>query len=64
MFPQQCKLMGSSAQISSGVCRCGSQEPVVEGFGVCWCRFWRNVPGGSDGFRCVGVGFGGSGVLV
>ena len=29
-FPQQRKLMGSSAQISSGVCRCGSQEQVPE----------------------------------
>ena len=30
IFPQQRKLMGSSAQISSGVCRCGSQEQVPE----------------------------------
>ena len=60
-FPQQRKLMGSSAQISSGVCRCGSQEQVPEegsgrfrrvpacagvGSGVCWCRFRRQVPEG------------------
>ena len=43
-FPQQCKLMGSSAQISSGVCRCGSQE----GSGT-----FRRVP------ACAGVGSGG-----
>ena len=40
--------MGSSAQISSGVCRCG---------------FWRKVPEGSGRFRrvpaCAGVGSGG-----
>ena len=48
-FPQQRKLMGSSAQISSGVCRCGSQEQVPEeGSG----RF-RRVP------ACAGVGSGG-----
>ena len=48
-FPQQRKLMGSSAQISSGVCRCGSQEQVPEeGSG----RF-RRVP------ECAGVGSGG-----
>ena len=52
---QQRKLMGSSAQISSGVCRCGSQEQVPEeGSG----RFRRvpvcaKVPEGSGGFRCV-----------
>ena len=28
-FPQQRKLMGFSAQISSGVCRCGSQGVLV-----------------------------------
>ena len=50
--------MGSSAQISSGVCRCGSQEQVPEegsgrfrkvpeSSGVCWCRFRRRVPEGS-----------------
>ena len=48
IFPQQRKLMGSSAQISSGVCRCGLQEQVPEegsgrfrkvpeSSGVCWC---------------------------
>ena len=48
-FPQQRKLMGSSAQISFGVCRCGSQEQVPEeGSG----RF-RRVP------VCAGVGPGG-----
>ena len=30
LFPQQRELMGSSAQISSGVCRCGLQEEVPE----------------------------------
>ena len=50
-FPQQRKLMGSSAQISSGVCRCGSQEQVPEeGSG----RF-RRVP------ACVGAGVGSGG---
>ena len=48
-FPQQLKLMGSSAQISSGVCRCGLQEQVPEE--------------GSGRFRrvraCAGVGSGG-----
>ena len=49
LFPQQRKLKGSSAQISSGVCRCGSQEQVPEaGSG----RF-RRVP------ECAGVGSGG-----
>ena len=49
IFPQQRKLMGSSAQISSGVCRCGLQEQVPEeGSG----RF-RRVP------VCAGVGSGG-----
>ena len=49
-FPQQRKLMGSSAQISSGVCRCGSEEQVPEE--------------GSNRFRrvpvCAGVGSGGN----
>ena len=49
VFPQQLKLMGSSAQISSGVCRCGLQEQVPEE--------------GSGRFRrvraCAGVGSGG-----
>ena len=44
-FPQQHKLMGSSAQISSGVCRCGSQEQVPEEP--------SKVPEGSGGFGCV-----------
>ena len=52
IFPQQRKLKGSSAQTSSGVFRCGSQEQVPEaGSG----RF-RRVPvcaGGSGEFRCV-----------
>ena len=49
LFPQQRKLLGSSAQISSGVCRCGSQEQVPEeGSG----RF-RRVP------AYAGVGSGG-----
>ena len=48
-IPQQRKPMGSAAQISSGVCRCGSQEQVPkEGSG----RF-RRVPVRA------GVGFGG-----
>ena len=62
-FPQQRKLMGSSAQISSGVCRCGPQEQVPEE----GSRRFRRVPAcggvGSGGrFRvpvCAGVGFGG-----
>ena len=66
VFPQQRKLKGSSAQISSGVFRCGSQEqvpeagsgrfrrvPVCAGSGVCWYRFRRLVPEGSGEFRCV-----------
>ena len=49
LFPQQRKLLGSSAQISSGVRRCRSQEQVPEeGSG----RF-RRVP------ACAGVGSGG-----
>ena len=49
LIPQQRKLMGSSAQISSGVCLCRSQEQVPEeGSG----RF-RRVP------ACAGVGSGG-----
>ena len=38
VFLQQRELIVFSAQISSG---------------VCGCRFWRNVPRGSGGFRCV-----------
>ena len=65
IFPQQRKLKGSSAQRSSGVCRCGSQEQVPEAgsggrfrkvpesSGVGWCRFRRQVPEGSGEFRCV-----------
>ena len=60
IFPQQRKLMGSSAQISSGVRRCGSQDQVPEegsgrfrkvpeGSGVKWCRFRRRVPESSGG---------------
>ena len=49
VFPQQRKLMGSSAQTSSGVCRCGSQEQVPEE----GSRRFRRVP------VCVGVGSGG-----
>ena len=57
MFPQQCKLIGSSAQISSGVCGSrfrrvsgcagagsgGMFREVPEGSGACWCsgRFLR-----------------------
>ena len=48
IFPQQRKLMGSSAQISSGVCRCGSQKQVPEAISA---RF-RKVP------VCAGVGSG------
>ena len=62
IFPQQRKLMGSSAQISTGVRRCGSQEQVPEegsgrfrkvpeSSGVCWCRFRSRVPEGSGRFR-------------
>ena len=46
-FPQQRELMGSSAQISSGVCRCGLQEQVPED------------PEGSGVPACAGVGSGG-----
>ena len=48
LFPQQRQLMGSSAQNSSGVRRCGSQAQVPEGSGG---RFWR-VPQGSDACLC------------
>ena len=63
-FPQQRKLMGSSAQMSSGVCRCGSEEQVPEE----GSRRFRRVPacaGVSSGGRfrrvpaCAGVGSGG-----
>ena len=61
--------MGSLAQISSGVCRCGSQEQVPEeGSGrfrrvLAWCRFRRQVLEDFGGFRKfparVSVGSGG-----
>ena len=63
IFPQQRKLMGSSAQKSSGVCRCWSQEQVPEeGSGrfrrvsmqipEAGGRFWRQVPeAGSGGLQ-------------
>ena len=58
--------MGSSAQISSGVCRCGSQEQVPEeGSGrfrrvLCVLVYLgRRVPEGSEGSVCAGVGSGG-----
>ena len=47
-IPQQRKLMGSSAQISSGVCRCESQEQVPEE----GSRRFRKVP------VCGGLGSG------
>ena len=65
VFPQQRKLMGSSAQISSGVCRCGSQEQVPEE----GSRRFQRVPvcagvGSGGRFRwvlvCAGVGSGGN----
>ena len=54
LFPQQRKLTGSSAQISSGVCRCGSEEQVPEATSG---RFRRaressSVSEGSAEFRC------------
>ena len=70
IIPQQRKLMGSSAQISSGVRRCGSQDQVPEekgSGGLGSGRFWR-VPvcagvGSGSRFRkvpvCGGVGSGG-----
>ena len=69
LFPQQRKLLGSSAQISSGVCRCGSQEQVPEEGSGRFRRFpayagvgsrgrfrkvpERQVPEGSGRFRRV-----------
>ena len=41
-IPQQRKLMRFSAQISSGVRRCGSQEEGSGSSGVCWCSFRRH----------------------
>ena len=69
VFPQQRKLKGSSAQINSGVFRCGSQEQVPEAgsgrfrrvpvcAGVGSGGRFRNVPvcaGGSGEFRTVPV---------
>ena len=57
-FPQQRKLMGSSAQIGSGVLRCGSQAQVPEGSGG-----FRKVPdcagaGSGSRFRRVSEGAG------
>ena len=53
-FPQQRKLMGSSAQISSGVCRCGSQEQVPEeGSGRFQRVLWCAAVGSAGGFRKV-----------
>ena len=49
LFPQQRKLVGSSAQISSGVCRRGSPEQVPEAGSR---NFWR-LP------ACLGLGAGG-----
>ena len=59
LFPQQRKLTGSSAQISSGVRRCGSQAQVPEGSGgfhkvpVCAGVAASGVCGGSGRFRRV-----------
>ena len=58
-FPQQRKLMGSSAQLSSGVCRCGSQHLPKSSRG-----FWRVLVQvleagsgeGSGRFRCLRAG--------
>ena len=53
-IPQQRKLMGSSAQISSGVCRCGSQEQVPEeGSGRFQRVLWCAAIGSAGGFRKV-----------
>ena len=30
----------------------GEFRKVPESSGVCWCRFWKQVPEGSGGFRC------------
>ena len=54
IFPQQRKLMGSSAQISSGVCRRGSQEQVPEeGSGRFQRVLWCVAVGSAGGFRKV-----------
>ena len=59
VFPQQRKLMGSSAQIRPGVRRCGSQEQVPEE----GSRRFLRVPvragvGSGGGFRTVPEGSG------
>ena len=38
---------------AGGVGSGGKFRKVLEGSGVCWCRFRRQVPEGSGGFRCV-----------
>ena len=48
VFPQQRELMGSSAQISSGVRRCGSQAQVPEGSGG-FCKVPVYAGAGSGG---------------
>ena len=68
IFPQQRKLMGSSAQISSGcmpvrVWGAGSGgrfRKVLESSGVCWCRFpvCAGVVGSGGRFRKVPEGSG------
>ena len=43
----------------AGVGSGGRFRKVPEASGVCWCRFRKQVPEGSGGFRCVvGVGSG------
>ena len=37
----------------AGVGSGGRFRKVPEASGVCWCRFRRQVPEGSGGFRCV-----------
>ena len=51
VFPQQRKLMGSSAQISSGVRWCGSQAQVPEGSGARFRCVLVQVPEAGSG-RC------------
>ena len=47
----------------AGVGSGGRFRKVPEGSGVCWCRFWRQVPeAGSGRFRRVPVCAPGSGV--
>ena len=63
-YRQEGELTGSSAQISSGVCQCGSQEQVSEeGSGRFWSvpacaglgsgKFWRVPEAGSGRFQKV-----------